>query len=366
MDYQFDVFLCHNSQDKPAVREISRQLKEYQLKTWLDEEQLRPGDSTWQKSLQTQINQIRASAVFIGQSGLGPWQEEEVEAFLVQFQKRKCPVIPVLLKETSAEIEIPPFLEIRTWVDFRHPETRPFEKLIWAITGRKPLSLIISEVFDKSLQSILNENNLNLSEKLAKDFLDILSSIDDYDLFSKILDDPRIRIQTSGSDIDKYSKILRDNLRDKDNKFGELIRFFLIHYPDLNLILTFANLLKSNLQEVDNKDIKNWIDKIQKNSANLLSFSSSEELKQTAINAHLMIVVSNWSAGEYRLNSFLLSDVSDLCHDIVEIINGHQQDDKGFVCKSLNDIKKRSLQCIHESQKILNSEKKIKKLVFII
>jgi hypothetical protein len=34
----FDVFLCHNSEDKPAVREISKLLKGNNIKPWLDEE----------------------------------------------------------------------------------------------------------------------------------------------------------------------------------------------------------------------------------------------------------------------------------------------------------------------------------------
>jgi hypothetical protein len=37
----FDVFLCHNSADKPAVREIAQKLKKEGIKPWLDEEQIR-------------------------------------------------------------------------------------------------------------------------------------------------------------------------------------------------------------------------------------------------------------------------------------------------------------------------------------
>ena len=38
----FDVFLCYNSEDKPAVCEISRKLAEKNIKAWLDEEEIRP------------------------------------------------------------------------------------------------------------------------------------------------------------------------------------------------------------------------------------------------------------------------------------------------------------------------------------
>ncbi len=41
--FDFDVFLSHNSRDKPAVRKLKRRLIGYQLTVWLDEDELRPG-----------------------------------------------------------------------------------------------------------------------------------------------------------------------------------------------------------------------------------------------------------------------------------------------------------------------------------
>lgn len=44
MPYEFDVFLSHNSKDKPAVEIIAKKLKEaYGLKCWLDKWNLVPG-----------------------------------------------------------------------------------------------------------------------------------------------------------------------------------------------------------------------------------------------------------------------------------------------------------------------------------
>lgn len=77
----FDVFLCHNSIDKPAVMEIGMQLRELGLLSWLDEWELRPG-VPWQRLLEQQIASIKAAAVFVGNSGIGPWQHQELDAFL--------------------------------------------------------------------------------------------------------------------------------------------------------------------------------------------------------------------------------------------------------------------------------------------
>lgn len=134
---KFDVFLCHNSKDKPAVIQVAEQLKQRGISPWLDSWHLRPGFS-WQDSLDEQINQIRAAAIFVGNSGFGPWQDQEIKAFIRAFVKRKCPVIPVLLPDAPQEPELPVFLQGLMWVDFRLQNPEPMGQLIWGITGDKP------------------------------------------------------------------------------------------------------------------------------------------------------------------------------------------------------------------------------------
>ncbi|MGB5636767.1 MAG: TIR domain-containing protein [Waterburya sp.] len=134
---EFDVFLCHNSQDKPEVIEIALQLQQRGLKPWLDAWELPPGQS-WQELLEEQIEQVKSAAVFVGSSGLGPWQEREMRAFLSEFVDRGCPVIPVLLEQAPQKPKLPIFLKALTWVDFRHAESNPLKRLIWGITGIKP------------------------------------------------------------------------------------------------------------------------------------------------------------------------------------------------------------------------------------
>jgi GTPase SAR1 family protein len=132
----FDVFLCHNVADKPAVRWTAERLRERGILPWLDETELRPG-RPWQEELEQQIGRIRAAAVFVGPNGMGPWHKQELMAFLREFAKRQCPVIPVLLPGATAP-ELPIFLQAMTWVDLRGQEPAQVERLIWGITGRKP------------------------------------------------------------------------------------------------------------------------------------------------------------------------------------------------------------------------------------
>lgn len=134
----FDVFLCHNSADKPAVKAIGKSLKDAGLNPWLDEWELQPGQP-WQDQLQAQIEDIGAAAVFVGKDGEGPWQKLEIQAFLQQFVDRKCPVIPVILPDYPKDKapKLPPFLALFTWVDFRKDDPDPLSQLIWGITGKK-------------------------------------------------------------------------------------------------------------------------------------------------------------------------------------------------------------------------------------
>jgi hypothetical protein len=132
----FDVFLCHNSEDKTIVKQIGEMLKARGILSWLDEWELRPG-FPWQPMLESQIEKIKSAAVFVGKNGIGPWQEQEVAAFLREFVNRSCPVIPVLLENASAKPKLPLFLRGFTWVDFSKQDPDPWRQLLWGITGVK-------------------------------------------------------------------------------------------------------------------------------------------------------------------------------------------------------------------------------------
>ena len=134
---RFDVFLCHNSADKPAVKLIGARLKTHGILPWLDEWELPPGQP-WQALLEQQITRIGSAAVFIGASGISPWHQQEMRGFLSEFADRHVPVIPVLLPDAPQQPELPLFLRQMTWVDFRVADPDPLERLVWGITGQRP------------------------------------------------------------------------------------------------------------------------------------------------------------------------------------------------------------------------------------
>ncbi len=137
----FDVFLSHNSQDKPRVREIGTALKARGLRPWLDEWELIPG-RPWQEALEDILRTVGSSAILVGQDGLGPWEVPEMRASLSECVRRGLPVIPVLLPGAPQCPELPLFLTQYTWVDLRGGLTAAgLDRLQWGITGIKPASV---------------------------------------------------------------------------------------------------------------------------------------------------------------------------------------------------------------------------------
>ena len=138
MTEQFDVFLAHNSVDKPLVREISARLRERGLNPWLDEEQILAGE-LFQEEIQKAIPNIKSAAIIFGVSGLGKWQVIELHTLISQFIEQEIKVIPVLLPGVSVLPEKLLFLRQFNWVSFKEiTDENAFNQLIRGITGKKP------------------------------------------------------------------------------------------------------------------------------------------------------------------------------------------------------------------------------------
>ena len=105
---KFDVFLSHNSKDKPAVRKLAEQLRKHGLKVWLDEWELRPGQP-WQEAIEEILECTKSAIVAVGKDGLGPWQDREMRGCLSEFVKRNISVIPVLLADCPTVPKLPFF-----------------------------------------------------------------------------------------------------------------------------------------------------------------------------------------------------------------------------------------------------------------
>lgn len=130
------VFLSHNSQDKPAVETLAYALLDAGVRPWLDKWDLVPGLS-WQKGIIDALRDAQAVAVCIGAHGMGHVQSPEMEVALDRaWRDSSRQVIPVLLPGAAANPELPDFLRLRTWIDFRQGLTdATIRQLVAAVAG---------------------------------------------------------------------------------------------------------------------------------------------------------------------------------------------------------------------------------------
>ncbi len=149
-EFQNDVFLSYNSEDKPVVRELKRLLAAKGRTVWFDEDELQPG-IPWQELLEIGIRSSRSVVVVIGKDGLGPWENEEMRAALMLAVDNKRPVIPVLMPGAQTKPKLPMFLVTRTWVDLRTGlNDDGVRRLVWGITGAKPQASPVSPKLTES------------------------------------------------------------------------------------------------------------------------------------------------------------------------------------------------------------------------
>jgi hypothetical protein len=136
---QHAVFLSYNSVDEAAVTEIAHRLRARAIEPWLAEWHAAAGQPS-QAALERALRETRAGVVFIGQSGLGKWQELEIGVAIARrVDDPRYPVVPVLLPGAEKNT-VSRFLALSTWIEFHSTldEVQPFEKLVAGINGKAP------------------------------------------------------------------------------------------------------------------------------------------------------------------------------------------------------------------------------------
>ena len=74
-----DTFFSYNSEDRSLVDALAHRLLTKNINPWLDKWDIVPGE-LWQSELEKALKSCTSCCVFIGRSGLGPWQTEEMRA----------------------------------------------------------------------------------------------------------------------------------------------------------------------------------------------------------------------------------------------------------------------------------------------
>jgi hypothetical protein len=141
---RYHAFLSYNSLDRPAVQELAGRLKCAGLELYLEEWELAPGRE-FQPALAEGLRDSRTCVVFLGPSGLGPWQKQEIQVAVDKRARDSAfPVIPVLLpgaeRPRRGDVAHLEFLINASWVEFLRTldDQAAFDKLLWGVTGQRP------------------------------------------------------------------------------------------------------------------------------------------------------------------------------------------------------------------------------------
>lgn len=126
------VFLSHNSNDKPWVRNLADRLTSDGVVVWIDEAELNIGDSLIEKIAEG-IHEMRFVAAVISSNSINSsWVQKELTlAMSKEIKGRQVTVLPLLIENCT----LPPFLTDKLYADFTNPDNfeQEYSKLLRAI-----------------------------------------------------------------------------------------------------------------------------------------------------------------------------------------------------------------------------------------
>lgn len=163
------VFLSHNHGDKDFVRQLARDLESHGVRYWLDEAEMKIGDSLIQK-IREGIDSVDFFAVVLSPNSVeAPWVVNELDvAMNHQINGKPIKVLPILLKEC----ELPGFLVGKLYGDFQNEVQYEdsFRTLIKSIGLVFNRSVMNSERSSNSLGTALDKALLKSLPLMSKPF----------------------------------------------------------------------------------------------------------------------------------------------------------------------------------------------------
>ena len=175
-EFIFDVFLSHNSRDKPRVKKLAERLRDDGVRVWYDEWEIQSGDIIFQK-IESGLESTRSLVLVMSPHAFGSdWVSMERTTVMHRDPMNKeRRFIPLLLEAC----DIPDTIRRYRYVDWRAESDDEYEKLIRAIL---PAS-------DTPIRSIS-----------AKDWLrPQLSEVNRNVLHARIMPDGQIQLSFAGS-----------------------------------------------------------------------------------------------------------------------------------------------------------------------
>jgi hypothetical protein len=99
-----------------------------------------PPGRQFMREIQRVFFSVQSVAIFIGENGVGPWEDLEIQAAIQMFVNRGAPVIPVMLPGVKHKVDVPLILREFVMVSFENgtDDVMALDQLEWGITGVQP------------------------------------------------------------------------------------------------------------------------------------------------------------------------------------------------------------------------------------
>lgn len=116
VDRKPHLFISYNSKNKDFVQRLAKDLAVLEIDVWLDDWELRMGDSLFDKlSNALEISKYIA-IIFSNEFTNSEWARSELkQAFSREIREKRTLIIPILIEETK----IPPLIEDKIYLDLR-------------------------------------------------------------------------------------------------------------------------------------------------------------------------------------------------------------------------------------------------------
>lgn len=134
-----DVFICRSSKDQEFARKLANDLESNGYRVWLDEFEMLPGDSLYEKIQHGIKNSAWFLIVLTSDSVESKWCKRELHnAMEEEFERNSVYVVPVMYKPC----QVPGFLKEKVWASFQGRKYRTgLNQLLKTLSRGKPRSM---------------------------------------------------------------------------------------------------------------------------------------------------------------------------------------------------------------------------------
>ena len=121
------VFLCHATRDKSFVLRIAKELERFDIRVWLDEREIRVGDSLREK-IEEGLDNADYVVIALSKHSLSrPWVKKEINAaFSKEISIESKVILPAILDDVS----IPLLLQDKVYADFNSSFQKGMQDLL--------------------------------------------------------------------------------------------------------------------------------------------------------------------------------------------------------------------------------------------